>query len=92
VPSPCTKRFGEAKALQSLHTADHDRAGVHSGVGTRPKVYDPIMLAGLSREHAVEVGPTISLDLSVQIATDLEIASRAELEGRQMGGARADPG
>jgi hypothetical protein len=65
---------------------------VRSGVGTGPKVYDPIMLGSLSREYAVEVGPTISLDLSVQIATDLEIASRPELERRQMGGPRADRG
>jgi len=62
---------------------------VRSGVGIGPKVYDPIMLGGLSRECAVEVGSTIGLDLSVQVATDLKIASGAEFEGRQMGGAGA---
>src|SRR5207244_3946534 len=84
-----TERLREAEAFQSLHAADHGGASMsrRPNVGTGPKVYDAIMLGGLSREYAVEVGPTISLDLSVQIATDLQIASQPELERRQMGGA-----
>src|SRR5882672_4299349 len=90
-PSCRTQRLGEAETLQFLHTADHGgtRKSVRSAVDTGPKVHDPIMLGSLSREYAVEVGPTIGLDLSVQIATDIEIASRSELEDRQIGGARA---
>jgi hypothetical protein len=47
------------------------------------------MLAGLSRERAIEPGPPIGFDLSVQIATDLEIASRPELKRGEMRGAGA---
>jgi hypothetical protein len=57
--------------------------------GAGPKVYEAVMLRSLAGQRAIEPGPPIGLDLSVQIATDLEIASGAELEGRQMGGARA---
>jgi hypothetical protein len=91
VPSRWTEWLGETKALQSLHAADHGGASVsiHLDVGAGPKVYDAIMLLSFAGERAIEPGPTIGLDLSVQIATDLEFASRPEFEGRQMGGARA---
>src|SRR5207244_3610598 len=60
MPSCRTERLGEAKALQFLHTADHDgaRISIRSGAGAGPEVYNPTMLGGLSREYAVEVGPT----------------------------------
>jgi hypothetical protein len=69
-----------------VHTADHGSASVfiRSGAGTGTKVYNPIVLGSLPREHAIEIGPSIGCDLSLEIATDLQAASRPELEGRQM--------
>jgi hypothetical protein len=62
---------------------------VPSGVGSVPKVYDAIVLRSLAAQRAIEPGPPIGFDLGFQISPDLEIASRAELERRQMGGACA---
>jgi hypothetical protein len=58
------------------------RISVHSGVGTGTKVYNPIVLGILSREYAVEVCPPVGLDLGLEIAADLEVASRPELKMR----------
>jgi hypothetical protein len=91
MPSRRTKRLGEAKALEFLHTADHGGASVsiRSGVVPGAKVYDTIMLRSLSGERAIELGPPIGFDLSVQIATDLAVASRPELKGGKVRGTGA---
>jgi hypothetical protein len=64
---------------------------VRSSVDAGPKVHDPIMRGGLSREDAVEVSPPIGFDLSIQIATDLEIILRPEFECDKMGRSGAQP-
>jgi hypothetical protein len=58
-------------------------------VGAGPKVYDTITLRGLARDRAIEPIPTVGLDLGLQIATDLEVASRPELKRSEMRGASA---
>src|SRR5262245_23369692 len=90
-PSCRTERLREAEALQFLHAADHGGASVsiRLDVGAGPKVYDAIMLRSIAVERAIERGPPIGFDLSVQIATDLEIGSRSELERGEMRSAGA---
>ena len=77
-----SKGLGKAKALEFLHAADQGGASVcvRLGVDARPKVDNAIMLRSLGGEHAIELGPMIGVDLGVEIATDLEIASRPEFE------------
>jgi hypothetical protein len=86
VPSSWTEPLGQTKALQFLHAADRGGASVSVclDVGTRPKIYDAIMLRSLARKRTIEPGPPIGVDLSIQIATDLEIASRPKFERTQM--------
>src|SRR5215467_10604350 len=85
-PSRRTKRLGKAKTFEFVHTADHGCASVsiRSGAGTGTNVYNAIVLGSLPREHAIELGPPVGFDLSLEIATDLKVASRPELKGGEM--------
>src|ERR1700716_1908722 len=58
-------------------------------ISSWPQIDDSIMLGSLPGERAVELCPAISLDLGVEVATDIEVAARSELEGSKMGGAGA---
>jgi hypothetical protein len=55
----------------------------------RPKVDNAIMLRSLAGERAIELGPAVRLDLSVEIAADIEVAARPEFKRGQMRGAGA---
>ena len=86
-----SKGLGKAKALEFLHAADQGGASVcvRLGVDARPKVDNAIMLRSLGGEHAIELGPTIGLDLGAEIAADLDFAPLPEFEYGQMRGAGA---
>jgi len=60
-----------------------------SATRSGPEIDDPIILCSLGGEHAVQPGPTVCLDLGVHISTDLEVASRPELESGDMRSAGA---
>ena len=83
--------FGKAKAFELLHAANQGGASVRlrSSVDARPKVDNAIMLRSLAGERAIELGPAVRLDLSVEIAADLEVAARPELKGGKICGAGA---
>ena len=78
--------FGEAKALELLHAADQGGASVsiRSGVDAGPKIDNSIVLHSLAGKRAIELGPAVRLDLGVEVATDLEVASRPEFERGKM--------
>ena len=84
--------FGKAKAFEFLHAADQGGASVRlcSGVDAEPKINNPIIPRSLTGKRAIELGPAVRLDLSVEIAADLEIAARPELKGGKMCGAGAE--
>jgi hypothetical protein len=67
-----------------VHAANQNGASesLCSRVGARPKVDNTIMLRSLAGERAIELGPPIGLDLSVEVATDLEVASWPPAPGR----------
>ena len=90
-PSRRAKRLGEARALEFLHAANQNGASesLCSRVGARSKVDNTIMLRSLAGERAIELGPTIGLDLGIEVATDLAVASRPELERGKMRSAGA---
>jgi hypothetical protein len=81
--------FGKAKALEFLHAADQGSASVcvRLGVHARPKINNPIIPCSRTGKRAIELGPAVCLDLSVEIAADLEVAARSEFERGQMRGA-----
>ena len=83
--------FGEAKALELFHAADHGGASVRlrSSVDAGSKINNPIIPRSLTGKRAIELGPAVRLDLSVEIAADLEVAARPELKGGKICGAGA---
>jgi hypothetical protein len=93
MPSRWTEWFGETKTLQSLHAANHGGVSmcIRVDAGAGPKVHDPIMLSGRSREYAIEVSPPIGFDLTVQIAIDLDITLGPERKRDQMRRPGAQP-
>ena len=80
MPSSRTERLSDADAFELSHSAEHGGAGVsiRLDVETGPKVYDAIMLSSFARERAIERDPPVRLDLGLEIAADLEVASRPE--------------
>ena len=83
--------FGKAKAFEFLHAADQGGASVilRSSVDAGPKINNPIIPRSLTGKRAIELGPAVRLDLSVEIAADLEVAARPELKGGKICGAGA---
>ena len=81
-----TERFGEAKALELLHAADQGgaSASIRSGVDAGPKIDNSIVLHSLADKRPIELGPAVRLDLGVEVATDLKVASRSEFERGKM--------
>ena len=53
------------------------------------KINNPIIPRSLTGKRAIELGPAVRLDLSVEIAADLEVAARPELKGGKICGAGA---
>ena len=83
--------FGKAKAFELLHAANQGGASVRlrSSVGAGSKIYNPIIPCSLTGKRAIELGPAVRLDLSVEIAADLKVAARPELKGGKACGAGA---
>ena len=86
-----TERLGETKPLELTHASDHGRTDVtvHRAIDTWSQVDNPIVLRGLAGQSAIETGPTVRLDLSVEAPTDLLLAPRPKLKGDQMRGTSA---
>ena len=85
-PSRRTERLGEAKALELVHAANHGGASgrLRSSVNAGSKINNPIIPRSLTGKRPIELGPTIGLDLGVEVATDLEVASRPKLKRGKM--------
>jgi hypothetical protein len=76
-----TERLGQAEALELMHASDHGRThvAVHRSIGSWSQVDNPIVLCSLPGQSAIDTGPTVRLDLSVEAAMDLLLAPRPEL-------------
>ena len=86
VPLRGTERLGEAEAFEFSHAPDQCRPSVslRRAIGSGAQVDHPIMLGSLAGEGAIELGPTVGLNLGVETATNLKIASRQEFQSGKM--------
>jgi hypothetical protein len=90
-PSCRTDGVGQPTALKLLHTTDHGGARFSCGrtIGSGAQVDHPVLLAGLVGKNAIELGPTVGIDLRVQIPVYLVVVSDPKFERRKMGRAGA---
>ena len=91
-PSPGLDLTRQAIAFQEFHPADHDPAVFTKSIGrpfSRPQVnHSPLLLLG--REHLVEPGPALRLDLRLQLGLKFELALVSELQRHQFGSPMTD--
>ena len=83
--------FGKAKAHEFFHAADQGGASVRlrSSIDGGSKINNPIIPCSLTGKRAIEPGPAVCIDLSVEIAADLQVAPRPEFERGKICGAGA---
>ena len=80
------ERLRQAEPLQFPHAPDHcrvSRSPVRS-IGLWAQVDDAFMPRRLAGKRAIELGPALRLDLSVQTTADFDIAPLPEFQGHKV--------